>query len=319
MPKISVIIPVYNVERFLSRCIESVLNQTYDDFEIICVNDGSPDNSAFILENYSQKDKRIKVITQKNQGLSMARNNGFENAVGEYVYFLDSDDAIHPQCLEIAYLTAEKYEADLVNFRIRSVKLNSVFDEKLCKKKIDFNHLDIKITDKPILLGTHREKYKVDFSACCKLYRRSLLDNIRFIPKIHMEDYPHTYAVLSKYPKTVVINEELYFYTQNEDSIFHSKSTPKEIMDYHTGINYIYNTYKKAGLDKEIEVLVKDFIPNILQQQLRRCRYSDKSVRKEIYKAFAVELRDLNYKKLINWRYHRIIKSMIYLYIMKIY
>ena len=109
MIKISVIIPVYNVERFLARTLDSVLNQTFQELEIICVNDGSPDNCASILESYAQKDKRIKVITQENQGLSVARNNGFAQATGDYIYFLDSDDVIHPRCLETAYYFAEKF------------------------------------------------------------------------------------------------------------------------------------------------------------------------------------------------------------------
>ena len=116
MPKISIIIPCYNVEKYLHRCLDSVIGQTFEDFEVICVNDGSPDNSGSILEEYAAKDKRIKILTQKNQGLSMARNNGKALAQGKYIYFLDSDDFIHPQCLEIAHYIAEKYEVDLVSF-----------------------------------------------------------------------------------------------------------------------------------------------------------------------------------------------------------
>jgi glycosyltransferase involved in cell wall biosynthesis len=100
-PKVSIIIPVYNTEAYLERALTSVLSQTYRDFEAICVNDGSTDNSLAILESYAQKDSRIKIISQDNQGLSMARNNGLKEAQGEYVYFFDSDDALHPQMLEI--------------------------------------------------------------------------------------------------------------------------------------------------------------------------------------------------------------------------
>ena len=102
-PKISVIIPVYNVEEYLPVCLDSVLAQTFSDFEAVCVNDGSPDNSAAILEKYAKKDARIKVVSRPNGGLSAARNTGLENACGEYIYFLDSDDYIHPQLLEILY------------------------------------------------------------------------------------------------------------------------------------------------------------------------------------------------------------------------
>ncbi|MGI2120105.1 glycosyltransferase family 2 protein [Shewanella oncorhynchi] len=94
-PIISIIIPVYKVERFLARCLDSVLAQTYSDFEIICVNDGSPDNCGVILAEYEKNDNRIKVINQVNQGLSVARNTGLDFARGNYICFVDSDDAIH--------------------------------------------------------------------------------------------------------------------------------------------------------------------------------------------------------------------------------
>ena len=96
MPRVSVIIAVYNVENFLEECLNSVINQTFDDIEIICVNDGSTDSSAEILDRFAQKDSRIKIITQPNGGLSKARNAGLKIASGKFVYFLDSDDYIEP-------------------------------------------------------------------------------------------------------------------------------------------------------------------------------------------------------------------------------
>ena len=94
MPKISVIVPIFNVEKYLKECLESIINQTFKDIEIICINDGSTDNSLDILNQYAEKDNRIKVITQSNQGLSAARNTGIKYANGEYISFIDSDDYI---------------------------------------------------------------------------------------------------------------------------------------------------------------------------------------------------------------------------------
>ena len=114
MPKISVIIPVYNVEKYLSRCLDSVCSQTFNDIEIICINDCSPDNSAEILQEYAEKDKRIRIINkEKNGGLSAARNSGFAVATGEYIYFLDSDDWIELDFLEKMYfaITSQKQKA----------------------------------------------------------------------------------------------------------------------------------------------------------------------------------------------------------------
>ena len=114
MPKVSVIIPVYNVEKYLSECLDSVVNQTLKDIEIICVNDGSPDGSAEILEEYAQKDNRIKVITQENRGVSEARNSGLKIASGEYIAFLDSDDYIDLKFFEQLYKRGIESNSDVV-------------------------------------------------------------------------------------------------------------------------------------------------------------------------------------------------------------
>ena len=107
-PKISVIIPVYNVEDYLEECLDSIINQTFKDLEIICINDGSQDNSLNILEEYAEKDNRIKIITTKNQGLSAARNRGLENITGDYVYFIDSDDYLELTAFEELYAVSEE-------------------------------------------------------------------------------------------------------------------------------------------------------------------------------------------------------------------
>lgn len=314
MPKISVIIPVYNVEKYLPRCIESVLNQTFTDFEVICVNDASPDNCAIILERYASLDKRVQVIKQPiNQGLSVARNTGVSKATGEYICFVDSDDVLHNQCLEVVYKLAKKHSADLVNFRLESMEFESSIEKELLCRRIDINSLDLKVSDKPIFLGTHREKYKIDFNACGKLYKRKILEDISFIPKIHFEDFPHTFAVLSKGPKTVVINEVLYIYTVNNDSIFHQKNNPQQIRDYHRGIVFIYEIFKQPGLEEELKFLTKNFIPNILLQQLSRCRRSNKIIRPQMYKVFAEELKDLDEKGLLCWNLYAVLKCYFYI------
>ncbi len=114
MPKVSIIIPVYNVEKYLTECIESVLEQTLSDWELILVNDGSPDGSEEICLNYARSDQRIKYISQKNQGVSIARNNGLKAASGKYIFFMDSDDTIDCNFLKSSYLVAEKEQADIV-------------------------------------------------------------------------------------------------------------------------------------------------------------------------------------------------------------
>ena len=115
-PKISIIIPMWGVEKYLRRCLDSVLNQTFQDWQAICVDDGSPDKSGEIAEEYATRDKRFVVVHKENGGLSDARNFGIPYATGQYIMYLDSDDFIHPQTMEIAYNAAIKNKSDIVSF-----------------------------------------------------------------------------------------------------------------------------------------------------------------------------------------------------------
>lgn len=311
MPKISIIIPCYNVEKYLSRCLDSVIEQSFDDFEAICVNDGSTDNTQIILEEYAKRDKRIKVITQKNQSVSSSRNNGKAVALGQYIYFLDSDDFIHPQCLEIAYDTAEKYAVDMVSFDFCE-NMNAPLWQKRYKKE----DITAFVTDKPFFLGTTKEKNKINYNVWSKLFKKSLLEGIDFIPKIHFEDFPYTYAVLSKSPKTAVIHIPLYFYTINQGSLSHSSGSPQQLRDYWTGIKYIDELYHKPELKAEWEFLRATFIPNILKHQLGRCRRSQKAQKDAMYQTFAEELRDLRARDLLHRQGHKLTRYLTYQYLM---
>ena len=132
--KISVIIPVYNAEKYLSKCLESIINQTFKDIEIICINDGSYDKSEKIINKYAQKDKRIILFNQKNKGAGLARQKGIELSNGEYLSFIDSDDLFHYRTLEIAYENIKKYNSEVVWFqfanfhRKKKVKMNENID-----------------------------------------------------------------------------------------------------------------------------------------------------------------------------------------------
>ena len=307
-PKISVIVPVFNVEKYLARCLDSLLRQTFEDFEVICVNDGSLDGCPAILSRYEKTDSRIKVIHQENQGLSVARNNGLKQASGEYVCFLDSDDALHSQALSIAFEFAEKYQAELVCYRYKSVDGNRVDNSYINEEKIDF-----KLTDRPVFQGCGKSAFSIPFSACTKLYRRNLLRGIEFIPHIHFEDYPFVYAILARSPKTVILDAALYLYTEAvSTSISHQKGSVQQIYDYHTGINFIYDIYKSDDLKKEFCFIRKDFIPIVLKHQLGRCQRADESMKQEMYDAFAEELCDLNKKGLLSWRGHKFKRYFAY-------
>lgn len=305
-PTVSIIIPIYKTEKYLSRCLDSVLNQGHSDFEIICVNDGSPDNAAQILEEYVKSDRRIKLITQENQGLSVARNMGLKLAQGDYIYFLDADDAMHPQLLEICFSFAKKHELDLLEFDFERSDGLAYAPKKFCISEMKY-----KITDNPSFLGT-KGKHCIAFNVWTKFYKKELLKGIDFIPGIHFEDYPHTYAVLAKKPRTLVLFHSLLFYTYNKDSISHQKINPQQILDYHIGINFIYDIYQNSDLIKEYKFLKRNLMPNILKQQLNKCKRADADIQPLMYQAFAEELRDLNQKGLISWRGHKLSRYFTY-------
>ena len=198
----------------------------------------------------------------------------------------------------------------MVQFRQMDYSIEKDLDVKPFFREIDCNTLDTYFTDKPLYLGTHHGLHKIEFTATSKLYKRKLLEGFEFIPRIHFEDYPHTYAILSKNPKTVVLNTVLYYYTVNPDSIFHQKNSPQQIRDYMIGIKYVYNIYKDRKED--LKFLKKDFIPNILEQQRRRCRKASGNIKKQMYQEFSSELMFLENNNMLCRRYIRMHRWVIY-------
>lgn len=299
--KVSVIVPVYKVEKYLSRCLDSVLGQTFADFEVICVNDGSPDNCGDILDVYAKKDKRIKVINQENQGLSMARNNGLKVASGDYVLFLDSDDCIHPQLLEITYNLGTKYDADMVSFNFEKTD----GDDFTYTHSQDFPWYDVvfpkfdkikhKVTDTPLKFCKKRCRYKISVNSWSKLYKHDFIKDFPFIGGIYFEDYPHTISLMAHHPKTVLLEEKLHYYTYNQTSISNSVLTLKHINDYHIGLDFIYNQYKKAK-PSELRFVIKEVFSNILKQQLNKIMSSPLDKQNDLLSAFSAQLQDLDIK-----------------------
>lgn len=170
--KISVIIPIYNAEKYLKECLDSVIGQSLNEFEIICINDGSMDKSLNILEDYASKDKRIKIFNQENQGVSTARNNGIKEAQGEYIFFLDSDDYLENNALETAYNHIKKKDCDILIFGANLIRnnekksaLNIDLIEKIKKNQfsyIDFVNLNTVIWDK-LFRTEFLKKHQIEF------------------------------------------------------------------------------------------------------------------------------------------------------------
>lgn len=209
LPLISVIVPVYNVESYIYRCIDSILNQTYVNLEIILVDDGSPDNCGHICDEYAQKDNRIIVIHQSNGGLSAARNAGLNKCTGKYIGFVDSDDCIHPEMYERLYKDICKYQVRLAFCHPNMCRGTiPVVDENLpseCRNK------------EYVILKSMTEQ--IWWSAWTKLYERSLFDNIRYPEGKTNEDYAITMYIYDMCDRIVVNYNKLYNYCIRENSI----------------------------------------------------------------------------------------------------
>ena len=215
---ISVIVPVYNVEAYLNRCVESIVGQTYRDLEIILVDDGSRDGSPQMCDEWAKKDGRIKVIHKENGGLSDARNAGLAVATGDYVSFVDSDDLIHPQMIELLYQEQEVHHADVVECGFLKFR-----DYNEISSEVRTVQDTIELTPENALAELILEQ-RIHQIACCKLYRRELLAGIPFPVGRICEDEFWTYKIIGKATKIVCFSTALYYYYQREGSIIHTYS-----------------------------------------------------------------------------------------------
>lgn len=219
---ISVIIPVYNVEKYINRCIESVIHQTYTNLEIILIDDGSTDKSGQICDEYRKIDNRVKVIHKVNGGLSEARNVGLERMSGEYVAFIDSDDYVDVAFIEKLFQLLVKYNADIAI----SGFATTTKDSEVKKWK---NRTEVFTKNMALKEMLYQKKYNT--SAWAKLYKSTLFQEVRYpIGKIY-EDICTTYKLIDKSEKIVFNPTELYFYYKSDVSIIRSKFNIKK-MDY---------------------------------------------------------------------------------------
>ena len=216
MPILSVIIPVYNSQEYLRECLDSILNQTFDDYEIICINDGSSDNSYEILKEYENKDKRVVVYNQTNKGASTARNLGMANSNGKYITFMDSDDCIEKD----TYEKALKYidDVDVVCFGIKT------FGEHFSDitRKSDDNYFTLKYKGKHLL--NENIILKTDCSVCNKIFKKSIIKqySISFPDGLHYEDSEFLWKYILSSQNIYFLNEYFYKYRRHPGSVMHA-------------------------------------------------------------------------------------------------
>lgn len=215
MPKISIIVPVYNMEQFLGRCLDSILSQTFQDFEVLLVNDGSTDNSGQICREYARKDPRIVLIDKENGGLSSARNSGLDAAKAEYVGFVDSDDHIAPDMYQFLYQNLVKHDADIsicsFYFKYEDGRICHAKPGGVCRCMNNEEAI------RTLLGRKHFENYVWD-----KLYKKVLFDGIRFPENELYEDIAVTYRLLDSSKTVIYESEPKYYYVQRPGSIVNS-------------------------------------------------------------------------------------------------
>lgn len=241
--KVSVIVPVYNSEKYLKKCMDSLVNQTLKDIQIIVINDGSQDNSKDILDMYLKKySKKLKVISTKNNGIGMARNLGLKHAKGDYVFFVDSDDYIAQDALEIMYNTAINKNSDLV----------------ICDMYRVFNDVDVKKSESIIfsdgsLKENQTQLITIPLGPCGKLFSREIL-TIGFAENLKYEDVPFVVNALNNSKKTVKQNSFLYYYVIHSNS--ETTSMDKRVFDILKILAMTNNLFKESKYIKdELEYL----------------------------------------------------------------
>lgn len=258
--KVSFILPIYNVEKYLSECVESILVQTYRDFEILLVDDGSPDNCPALCDEWAKKDSRIKALHKSNGGLSDARNYGLEHAQGDYVIFVDSDDFwVNRDCLQRLMNVVDAHpECDFIGFNCSYY----YSDSKTFNKWVAYDESLSKPTDKDAVLCSLVASGTFPMSACLKIIKRkSLLDiGLRFIKGTIAEDIPWFIDLLDGAKSCMFVNQYIYAYRQNVAGSITSSRNPKSTRDLFA---IVRNEIKKIGnrrMSKEAKDALYSFL-----------------------------------------------------------
>ena len=236
MPKISVIMPVYRTEATVAAAIESVLAQTEPDFELVCVNDGSPDRAGEILASYAAKDPRIRVFTQENRGLSGARNTGLDHAAGEYVTFLDSDDALPRHALATFLAAAETTGVSVV---VSEAPVDVATEDEKARAAAAAAPRDARVRVSRTPLKTVVAGRRMRSSAWNKFYRRAVIGDRRFIEGIYFEDWPFVTELLGDLDQVAIVSAPCYVYSKIGASIVRSAFTAKKVASYAEGIRHV--------------------------------------------------------------------------------
>lgn len=286
-PRVSVVLPVYNVERYLTQCLDSILAQTFSDFELICVNDGSTDGSPSVLEAYARKDERIRIIHQNNQTLGAARNNGLAAARGKYVIFLDSDDFFKEDMLASCYRKAEETKADIVLFAFCAyLETKKTYSEK--------RGLRTELIDKTPVFSRHNYPdclFDITYAnVWTKLYRRRFLKRtkLRFQVLPNAEDEYFTFASMALAKRIAWIDSVFTCYRIGRPDSLESRKElhPLCFLEADTAL---FDELHNRGIYQELEIAFANRVTEHCRYAFWRMRNSPEAldaVKKELKNAF---------------------------------
>ena len=254
MPEISIIVPVYRAEKYLNACVDSILNQTYSDFELVLIEDGSPDQSGAICDEYAQKDDRVRVIHQPNQGQAAARNHALPMTQGKWLCYVDSDDAIHPQMLEQLHRAAVESGAGISMCRM----LEAPEPPEDYEQPAEFSYTLLTMDEKTLTELHDRDQYP-GWVACAKLIRRELVEGYPFHTGRVYEDNEAVTRWLLPAKTLAMLPTQLYFYRTNPESTTKSQFSLKRL-DYLWALESMISYFQSVGFHTLAQRFVERYV-----------------------------------------------------------
>lgn len=334
---VSIIVPIYNTEKFLNNCMYHLLNQTYRNTEIILVNDGSTDNSAQICEKYKKVDSRIKYLYQKNSGVASARNYGLNYSSGQYVIFIDSDDYIDLNCIETCMDIILRYDLDIIKFSLLKelgfITKNTTFFSRCGEviKKEDYNR---KVYSKIL--------YENNLSNVCGcIIKSSLIKNLRFNDNLLVgEDFLFMVEAVVRSKNIFFLDKNFYHYNVNLDSLTHDFNSTNALNKFSSSFNAFNQVtdillnqnyiFKEEDSNKYNEILMSNILNNISYLKYHSyCKYIDEIKEDCFYKACqernifklskkVIKLLDKKYFTFIKYKINKKIKNLLILFLIKV-
>ena len=298
---VSIIVPVYNVEQYLKRCMNSVLNQTYRNIEIVLVDDGSPDNCPALCDEYEKIDSRVRVIHKENGGLSSARNVALDTLNGDYVFFVDSDDWLALDTLEVLNEYLEK-DYDMISFQ------RTYLTEEKVVEKGEKNPKDMDVSQ--YIDASFLGRY--DFFVTTKIFKTEVFNNVRFLEGRNYEDLEIMHRLFLNMKKVVGLDYFLYYYWKGNEGAITNTITMKNIKDHYLSANEIYRASKKYLEDrgKDASNIVAWYKVEMTQLYIDYLKSTDKDA--ELFAKIKSEIikEKINFNRLL--KQPRYIKYILY-------